>query len=1459
MKVLRFIGMKTPTLWFLGVLLANVLEFSAQAQPSFVATNLLREDFWDTDGTINAIVAGNGVVYVGGSFSYVAPKGRKVAAADAYTGEPGAEFPAIVGTAVHAILNDGNGGWWIGGNFTSVGGLPRTNLVHLGTDFTVDPEFHPNPDGAVRALAKSDDVLYVGGDFTSLNGHARSRLAAFDIATSDLTDWNPGADLPVQVLFVSGDTVYVGGLFHQIGNIPQRYLAAVDAHSGSVFTSFAPQLDAEVLAMDRLDDRLYLGGNFNRAGVGEGAARNGLAAVHAITGNSFNWNPNPIGLTNLNGGKATAVRVSCNTVYVGGYFTNVAGVERHRVAALDADSGDATSWDAKLGLFRSANLASSILTLELAGDVLYLGGDFNSVAGQNRSDLIAVDSRNGELLTWNPGFDGGVNVIAVAGRTLLAGFVTGPGGQDRLNLAALNETTGRVTDWNPQANGTVFALALSGNTVFAGGNFTEAGGEPHHRLAAIDALTGEVRSNWAPDASDAVRALAVHAGTVYAGGSFTTINGAIMRRIAALDANSGMLRSNWSATNADSTVHTLAVSSDTLFVGGSFGTIGSSNRMRLAALELATGRPKPWFASLDASGTARALALSGNTLYIGGSFVAANQSPRTNLAAVAADSGALLPWNPPNSDRGDVRALQAVGELIYVGGTFASISGQPRFGLGAVSADGIVQPWNPGTSAANQVLALALSERSLLAGGLRGLAFDSASSLQALAAFPRTGAPRILQPPASVRLPVNAAATFTVDADGLPPLTFQWQHNDVALALDGATNATLLLTNLNPAQSGRYTVVVSNALGVATAEATLIVQAPAAIQIPPAGQTVAPGTTLTLSVEATGNPPPLYQWRLNGVNIPGAVYPTLTLSNVSPASGGTYSVAVANSSGVDYSADARVLVTSPLLLFADNFANRGLLTNASGVGSGSTAGFSNEALEPRHAGKAGGHSAWLEWIAPSNGIVTFSTRGSGFDTLLAIYTNATLATLGSVTSDDDRGGFLTSRTAFNALRGVHYQIAVDGLGGEVGDVVLAWETEVNAPELPMITAQPLPQSVTAGSPVIFSVGTLASAALTFQWFVGCQELRGATNATLVIANAQYRHVGLYHVLVTSANGRSSDSLLAALELGPSPGARSYNKLADLLEAYGGDNGGGTGGGFRPAAGSAAAPFLISLGAMSHRFTTDGSGTYLASPCGPIIGAGAWLYFTQAVDGVVVMDTLGSDFNTLLTVYRYTNFSALNANVVACDDDGAPDNVNSWLHFDGTNRNRYLAIVSGVRGEHGQAQLNWRIVPAPLIVDSDTSLAAPLGGGLVLDSGVRTTNQEPVFQWFLNGVAIAGATNRMLQLFHLRTEQFGTYQILVRNDAGSVTNTRATLRLRQPLQLLSSGWVPPGRFSFTIQGESNTPFSLEAAPHLSSYSNLQSWTLLQSGRLAGASMLFTDTNAAVPSRFYRVMEWPRLTP
>ncbi len=171
-------------------------------------------------------------------------------------------------------------------------------------------------------------------------------------------------------------------------------------------------------------------------------------------------------------------------------------------------------------------------------------------------------------------------------------------------------------------------------------------------------------------------------------------------------------------------------------------------------------------------------------------------------------------------------------------------------------------------------------------------------------------APVILTQPTNQTLPVGATAIFAVTATGLPPLTFQWSVNGTNLA--NGTNATLILTNVQIAESGSYSVVVSNTNNIAiSSNAVLTVGYPPAIAVQPSSQEVPQGTNVLFTVTATGTAPLSYQWSFNGAALAQAANSSLSLTNVQGANIGSYSVLISSPFGSVLSSNAVLTVDLP--------------------------------------------------------------------------------------------------------------------------------------------------------------------------------------------------------------------------------------------------------------------------------------------------------------------------------------------------------------------------------------------------------------------------------------------------------------------------------------------------------------------------------------------------------------------
>ena len=503
-------------------------------------------------------------------------------------------------------------------------------------------------------------------------------------------------------------------------------------------------------------------------------------------------------------------------------------------------------------------------------------------------------------------------------------------------------------------------------------------------------------------------------------------------------------------------------------------------------------------------------------------------------------------------------------------------------------------------------------------------------------------------------------------------------------------------------------------------------------------QSVTLGSAVTLSVTASGTPPLSYQWRHNGANIPGATNLTYTIAAFDLPDAGNYTVAVANQFGAAESSVIRLFPVLPAMPLTNNFADRVTITNAALAGAANNRGASKEAGEPNHAANPGGKSVWFTWRPPVSGIGTVSLAGSTFDTVLAIYQGASLTNLLLVAQDDDSGGFFTSQATVNVVAGQAYEVAIDGFGGAEGDIILKLSVEVTAESVPEITVQPTGQTVALGAVVTFSVTARAggsAAGLTYQWFQDAVAIGGATNSAFTIPSVQPANVGTYTVRVTQGT-RSVLSQPAVVQISVSDtgGAQTAVAIVDK---------------FAQAAQAAVQTNAVAVGPPPVRpppvsgftgtrtFRTVGATKERGEPnhCGIVGGASQWFFYQPPMDGMLVMNTEGSSFDTVLAAYtnRGPVIDLTNLVSVACDNDSGRDGKTSAVAFQVAKDTLYSLAIDGVNAATGTVQLNYRLV-VPLRFTSwayggnqfQLQFTSQPGGNFVVQASAALTNWATVF-------------------------------------------------------------------------------------------------------------------------------------
>jgi hypothetical protein len=443
---------------------------------------------------------------------------------------------------------------------TLTANTPRNGVAKVNeTDGSADPNWVAPLLGStdLRTLMVADSQVYVGG---SIRVSASETWPVASLSTANNNaglniNWHPVPAGSVQSLAAAGSTVYIGsGAF--IDGLPQPAIMGVDATSfpSNGTPSFAPALgrgreqlpsgqSSGVRAIAVSGSDVVVGGTFTNAG---GADRRNLAAIDLTTGQATAFNPPMRGQFSGFASVEGLALTSDGLVWAGGTFVTEGPDARSQLAAFDANTGAIASFHRD----PSGGALEGVLELTAAGANVYVAGNFSQVGGVARSNIAEVTNvpgQTGTVLPFDVDVNGPVRALALAGDTLYLGgqFSSVNSGlaalkRDRRNLAAVDATTGVARDWDPDADNVVQSLAVSGDAVFAGGDFgTVNRSVPRGRGAAFDAQTGIARL-WDPGADGTVRALAFHGNTVFVGGDFASVNGGTLRPgVAALDRQTG--------------------------------------------------------------------------------------------------------------------------------------------------------------------------------------------------------------------------------------------------------------------------------------------------------------------------------------------------------------------------------------------------------------------------------------------------------------------------------------------------------------------------------------------------------------------------------------------------------------------------------------------------------------------------------------------------------------------------------------------------------------------------------------------------------------------------------------------------------------------------------------------------------------------------------------------------------
>jgi hypothetical protein len=394
--------------------------------------------------------------------------------------------------------------------------------------------------------------------------------------------------------------------------------------------------------------------------------------------------------------------------------------------------------------------------------------------------------------------------------------------------------------------------------------------------------------------------------------------------------------------------------------------------------------------------------------------------------------------------------------------------------------------------------------------------------------------PKIVSQPADQSVVAGSSASFTVVAEGTPPLHYQWSFNGASL--DGGTNHFLMIASAQFDDAGIYAVTVTNEFGYAvSSNATLTVNP------------VLPCVAISNGLVGW--------WRAEDD----------ATDAVSGTSGILHSVVFAPgkvgrafgfdglSSHVQIPSSTALSPTGPFTL--EGWVNYDRITGSTG---GTIAMKGPDAEAP---------ADWALLISASRKLRphVYTTSWNYFDcsTTLStgawyhvamVYDGSTLrgylngildgamsvaGTVRSSTHPMKIGAYASqnapSTTSFLSGRIDELSLHARALSSNEVHSLFAADAGGKCVELipPSIVSQPQHQSVTVGANVAFTVGASGSPPLTYQWRLNGSNMLGETSATLALTNVQLAQAGDYSAEVSNeAGSATSSNAVLAVSLPP---------------------------------------------------------------------------------------------------------------------------------------------------------------------------------------------------------------------------------------------------------------------------------------------------------------------------------------
>ncbi|MDQ4123196.1 MAG: FG-GAP-like repeat-containing protein [Acidobacteriota bacterium] len=645
----------------------------------------------------NLFLLNDGKILVSGVFMQFDNQNRKNIVRLNSDGSLDTSFNPNFGTAaVQIVVVQADGKMIITGDFTQINGTSRNGIARLNADGTLDASFESGSGFSAspaiyRGLIQPDGKIILAGRFTSFNGTPRSSIlrlnadGSLDIAfnPNSLGDYIEIFDIalaPDGKIYVAGDLLGNSDVYRlNPDGSKDAGFPTIDSFSGGRIYDVTVQPDGKVLIAGGID----------------GIAINGTLHLGRLV---FRFNPNGskdesfARQTAGTSGDARSLLVQDDgKILVGGDFLNLNGLNRGGISRLNPNGQNDSSFNSFIG-----KPSYPMVFYPSPDGKIYIGGSFDTLGANSRPYLgrVNADGSVDTTFSLDSRVDNPIYAIAVQpdGKILLGGYTNGffqpPGrGLWRINPDGSLDSSFDVQLPALEAVRTI-ELQPDGR-ILIGGGFTAVNGSNRKGIARVH-IDGSLDHTFNPVlGGSGISAIAVQPdGKILLGGSFGTVSGTNTQNIVRLNSNGTVDSSFNSGSGASSSVNAIELSPDgKIYIGGSFSSYNGVSTSAIARINN-NGTLDTSFIARNITSTVSTINLynNGKILVSGTASVIADASPRrfiirllnNGVVDYSFDSGNI---NHPETTPAIYQTALLPNGTVLAAGAFSNINNTERFGI----------------------------------------------------------------------------------------------------------------------------------------------------------------------------------------------------------------------------------------------------------------------------------------------------------------------------------------------------------------------------------------------------------------------------------------------------------------------------------------------------------------------------------------------------------------------------------------------------------------------------------------------------------------------------------------------------------------------------------------------------------------------------------------------------------